>query len=311
VCISGQSPYERSTYRYPPILALLVTPNFFLFPEWGKLLFSIADVGIVYLIYAIRNELDIKRQGIESASRSFHSDADSVCSEDNNDIELTFQHSSGDMGNTVGVGVGGFRSSDVTPPNGFSDSSSNSDNSSSNGNSKYDATAFSNIKVTSTSINSNSSSNMNMNGNNYSVSGSNNINNININDSSSSGGRGEGRTVAWFWALNPLAINICTRGSADAITNCMVLALLYLLMQQSKQSHLILFDLIPSNLIIILPCLILFYCILSYLILFYLISSLLFSFILFILFIIIYIIYLIETFLSLSTPILPQFKSNI
>ena len=238
MCISGQSPYERSTYRYPPILALLVTPNFFLFPEWGKILFSIADVGIVYLIYAIRNELDVKWQGIESASRSFHSDADSVCSEDNNDFELTFQHSSGDMGNTAGTGSGGggggggFRSSDVTPPNGFSDSS----NSNSNSNSKYDATAFSNIKITSTGISSSSSSsNMNMNGNNYGVSGSNNININDINNnSSSSSGRGEGRTVAWFWALNPLAINICTRGSADAITNCMVLALLYLLMQQSK-----------------------------------------------------------------------------
>jgi GPI transamidase subunit PIG-U len=251
MCISGQSPYERSTYRYPPILALLVTPNFFLFPEWGKLLFSIADVGIVYLIYAIRNELDVKRQGIESASRSFHSDADSVCSEDNNDIELTFQHSSGDMGSTPGTGggggIGGFRSSDVTPPNGFSDSSNNN---SSSGNSKYDATAFSNMKITGTVTSSGSSSNMNSN--NYGMSGS---NDININDNSSRGsGRGEGRTVAWFWALNPLAINICTRGSADSITNCMVLALLYLLMQQSKHTHLILSYLILSYLILSSYC---------------------------------------------------------
>ena len=178
---------------------------------------------------------------MECASRSFHSDADSVCSEDNNDVELTFQHSSSDMGNTAGtgagLGIGGLRGSDITPPNGFSDNSS----SSSNSNSKYDATAFSNLKITGTSTSIGSSSSMNMNGNNYGVSSSNTINNINntiidSSSSSSSSSRGEGRTVAWFWALNPLAINICTRGSADSITNCMVLALLYLLMQQSKHT---------------------------------------------------------------------------
>jgi hypothetical protein len=38
--------------------------------------------------------------------------------------------------------------------------------------------------------------------------------------------------AAWLWALNPLAINICTRGSADSLTNCMVLMLILILLQQ-------------------------------------------------------------------------------
>jgi phosphatidylinositol glycan class M len=40
----GQSPYERSTYRYPPIIALLLVPNVW-FPSFGKVVFSLADIG--------------------------------------------------------------------------------------------------------------------------------------------------------------------------------------------------------------------------------------------------------------------------
>lgn len=40
---AGRSPYERSTYRYTPLLAVVLTPVLICKP-WGKLLFSAADL---------------------------------------------------------------------------------------------------------------------------------------------------------------------------------------------------------------------------------------------------------------------------
>jgi phosphatidylinositol glycan class M len=45
----------RSTYRYPPLIAFLLIPNHYLFKEFGKLIFSLADVGVIYMIYEILN----------------------------------------------------------------------------------------------------------------------------------------------------------------------------------------------------------------------------------------------------------------
>ncbi|KZO97773.1 glycosyltransferase family 50 protein [Calocera viscosa TUFC12733] len=42
----GLAPYYRSTYRYTPLLALLLAPNILLHPAWGKLLFSLSDILI-------------------------------------------------------------------------------------------------------------------------------------------------------------------------------------------------------------------------------------------------------------------------
>nr|AIA91910.1 CAZy families GT50 protein [uncultured bacterium] len=41
---AGRSPFERSTYRYSPLLAFLLVPNSTFHRSWGKLLFSAAGM---------------------------------------------------------------------------------------------------------------------------------------------------------------------------------------------------------------------------------------------------------------------------
>ncbi|XP_071441584.1 GPI mannosyltransferase 1 [Hetaerina americana] len=41
---SGGSPYQRSTYRYPPILAAILLPNIWVHRSFGKILFATFDV---------------------------------------------------------------------------------------------------------------------------------------------------------------------------------------------------------------------------------------------------------------------------
>ena len=49
---SGQSPYARQTYRYPPLLAWLLVPACTAWLPFGKLLFCVADVLCAALLYA-------------------------------------------------------------------------------------------------------------------------------------------------------------------------------------------------------------------------------------------------------------------
>jgi phosphatidylinositol glycan class M len=42
--VQGGSPYQRSTYRYSPLLAALLTPNILVHRSFGKLLFALADI---------------------------------------------------------------------------------------------------------------------------------------------------------------------------------------------------------------------------------------------------------------------------
>ncbi|XP_059479902.1 GPI mannosyltransferase 1 [Neocloeon triangulifer] len=60
---AGRSPYQRHTYRYPPILAWLLVPNLWLHPAFGKVLFSLADVAVGLLIHRL-----LLAGGIEAAT---------------------------------------------------------------------------------------------------------------------------------------------------------------------------------------------------------------------------------------------------
>lgn len=65
---AGQSPYDRETYRYTPLLAWLLVPTTFQ-PQWlwfsfGKLLFAVGDLVAGWLIYSV---LRTSYSGMEKA----------------------------------------------------------------------------------------------------------------------------------------------------------------------------------------------------------------------------------------------------
>ncbi|XP_064611252.1 GPI mannosyltransferase 1-like [Liolophura sinensis] len=49
----GKPPYERSTFRYTPLLAWMLLPNLYVGPVFGKLLFIVFDLGTGFLIYKL------------------------------------------------------------------------------------------------------------------------------------------------------------------------------------------------------------------------------------------------------------------
>ncbi|KAG2259477.1 hypothetical protein Bca52824_078771 [Brassica carinata] len=50
---SGESPYKRTTYRYSPLLALLLVPNSIIHRSWGKFIFSASDLLVGLFIREI------------------------------------------------------------------------------------------------------------------------------------------------------------------------------------------------------------------------------------------------------------------
>jgi phosphatidylinositol glycan class M len=58
----GKSPYERPTYRYSPLLALMLTPNSRQGPLFGKILFIIFDILTGLMIRFINRNRPIKQR---------------------------------------------------------------------------------------------------------------------------------------------------------------------------------------------------------------------------------------------------------
>ncbi|KAF4319599.1 hypothetical protein BBO99_00006211 [Phytophthora kernoviae] len=50
---AGNSPFDRTTYRYTPVLAVLMLPNVFVHDVFGKLLFVACDLLIGHVLYQI------------------------------------------------------------------------------------------------------------------------------------------------------------------------------------------------------------------------------------------------------------------
>lgn len=58
----GESPYLRPTYRYTPLLALVLTPNVTLTPVFGKLIFVFFDILTGYFIYKLCINQGVKKR---------------------------------------------------------------------------------------------------------------------------------------------------------------------------------------------------------------------------------------------------------
>lgn len=63
--VAGGSPYDRSTYRYSPLLAILMTPNVLVHKSFGKVLFAMADILAAKLMQRL-----LRRRGASSRAQS-------------------------------------------------------------------------------------------------------------------------------------------------------------------------------------------------------------------------------------------------
>lgn len=52
----GKSPYARSTYRYSPLLAILMVPNIWIHDVMGKVMFCIADIVSAMLMQKLMTD---------------------------------------------------------------------------------------------------------------------------------------------------------------------------------------------------------------------------------------------------------------
>lgn len=65
--VNGNSPYQRHTYRYSPLLAYLMVPNIVIAKNFGKALFSIFDLLVAFAIkILVEHQFETKDKGKSS-----------------------------------------------------------------------------------------------------------------------------------------------------------------------------------------------------------------------------------------------------
>lgn len=58
----GKSPYDRPTYRYTPILAVLMAPNIYIHRDCGKIIFSVVDILVARIMRSILINQNFKQK---------------------------------------------------------------------------------------------------------------------------------------------------------------------------------------------------------------------------------------------------------
>ncbi len=60
----GKSPFERTTYRYTPLLAIMMTPNIYISEYFGKIFFISLDILVGFMIEALIQTNSLKSKMI-------------------------------------------------------------------------------------------------------------------------------------------------------------------------------------------------------------------------------------------------------
>ena len=66
--VDGQSPYKTKEYKYTPLLAYMLVPNLTVHELYGKVLFSLFDLVVGYMLLATLSSLDWFSEGASAVA---------------------------------------------------------------------------------------------------------------------------------------------------------------------------------------------------------------------------------------------------